>query len=276
MSPRLLWTAFRAPRYAAEMRAGEHSDYLVDLDTFRGPLDLLLYLVKRDEVDIRDIAIARVCEQFKDYLDAVPWIDVEQAGDFLVMAATLVEIKTRLLLPRPEESSEPVDDPRLELVKQLMQYKKFKDAAALLEARAEQQSQRLPRQPPPPPSTAAPPPVKPVELWDLVSAFGRLMRETLALQAQTITIDETPLHVYMEMILQRLQAEKRLPFSALFTPPYTRGRLVGLFLAILELTKTRRVVPEQPEPLGDIWISLSELTAEYTDNTDKNKNNQNG
>jgi segregation and condensation protein A len=251
----LLWTAFRAPRYSAEMSAGEHSDYLVDIDTFRGPLDLLLYLVKRDEVDIRDIPIARVCEQFKEYLDAVQWIDVEQAGDFLVMAATLVEIKTRLLLPRPEESSEPADDPRLELVKQLVQYKKFKDAAALLEARAEEQSQRLARQPPPP-ANAAPRSVKPVELWDLVSAFGRLMRETLALQAQTIALDETPLHVYMEMILQRLQAEKRLPFSALFTPPYTRGRLVGLFLAILELTKTHRVVPEQPEPLGDIWVSL--------------------
>ena len=109
-----------------------------------------------------------------------------------------------------------------------MQYKKFKDAAALLEARAEEQSQRLPRQPIPLPANAAPPPVKPVELWDLGSAFGRLMRETLALQGQTIAIDETPLHVYMEMILQRLHAEKRLPFSALFTPPYTRGRLVGL------------------------------------------------
>ncbi len=238
------------------MRAGEHSDYLVDIDSFRGPLDLLLYLVKRDEVDIRDIPIARVCEQFKEYLDAVQWIDVEQAGEFLVMAATLVEIKTRMLLPRPEESEELADDPRLELVKQLMQYKKFKDAAALLEARAEEQSQRLSRQPLPQPANAAPPPVKPVELWDLVSAFGRLMRETLALQPQTIAIDETPLHVYMETILQRLQIHKRLPFSALFTPPYTRGRLVGLFLAILELTKTRRLVPEQPEPLGDIWVSL--------------------
>jgi segregation and condensation protein A len=254
----LLWTGFRAVRYAAEMKAGEHSDYLVDLDTFRGPLDLLLYLVKRDEIDIRDIPIARVCEQFKAYLDAVQWIDVEQAGEFLVMAATLVEIKTRMLLPRPEESSEAADDPRLELVKQLVQYKKFKDAAALLEARAEEQSQRLPRQPMLAPASAAPPPVKAVELWDLVSAFGRLMRETLALQIQTIAIDETPLHVYMEMILQQLQTAKRLPFSALFTPPYTRGRLVGLFLALLELTKTRRIIPEQPEPLGDIWLSLAE------------------
>ncbi|MGH7226183.1 MAG: segregation and condensation protein A, partial [Gemmataceae bacterium] len=258
----LLWTVFRAPRYAAGMNAGEHRDYRVNLDTFRGPLDLLLYLVKRDEVDVRDIPIARVCQQFKDYLDALQWIDVEQAGEFLVVMCTLLEIKARMLLPRPEESAEPEDDPRLELVKQLVQYKKFKDAAALLEARAEEQGQRLPRQPISSGSEAqvqaAPPPMKPVELWDLVSAFGRLMRETLALQPQTIAVDQTPLHVYMETILRLLQAAKRLPFSALFAPPHTRGRLVGLFLAILELTKTRRVVPEQDDASRDIWVSLND------------------
>jgi segregation and condensation protein A len=239
------------------MIAGEHSDYRVDLDTFRGPLDLLLYLVKRDEVDIRDIPIARVAEQFKEYLSVLELIDVERAGDFLVMAATLLEIKSRMLLPRPDESAEPDDDPRRELVQQLVQYKRFKDAAALLEARADEQSQRLPRQPAAPPADAAPPPVKPVELWDLVSAFGRLMRETLALQPQTIAVDQTPLHVYMDAIIRRLERDKRLPFSALFTPPYTRGRLVGLFLAVLELTKTRRVVPEQADAFGDIWVSLA-------------------
>ncbi|HEY7311751.1 MAG TPA: segregation/condensation protein A [Gemmataceae bacterium] len=240
------------------MIAGEQSDYLVDLDTFRGPLDLLLYLVKRDEVDIRDIPVARVAAQFQTYLDALQLIDVERAGDFIVMAATLLEIKSRMLLPRPEESVQAEDDPRLELVKQLVQYKKFKDAAALLEARAEEQSQRLPRLPVPPPASSAPPPLKPVELWDLVSAFGRLMRETLALQPQTIAVDQTPLHVHMENVLQRLREARRLPLSALFTPPYTRGRLVGLFLAILELTKTRRVVPEQAHPFGDIWVSLGD------------------
>jgi segregation and condensation protein A len=250
------------------MMGDDRSDYRVDLDSFRGPLDLLLYLVKRDEVDLRDIPIARIIEQFKDYLNVLELIDVERAGDFLVMASTLVEIKSKMLLPRPEESSTPDDDPRMELVKQLVQYKRFKDAAAVLEARAEEQSQRLPRQPVVQPASAAPPPLKPVELWDLVSAFGRLMRETLALQAQTIAVDQTPLHVHMETILQRLRDVKRLPFSALFTPPHTRGRLVGLFLAILELTKTRRIVPEQSGALGDIWVSLAEESL-TTDNTDE-------
>ena len=222
-------------------------------------MDLLLYLVKRNEVDICDIPIARILEQFQQYLDIMTVIDVERVGDFIVMAGTLMEIKSKMVLPRgADESTDDEGDPRLELVRQLLEYKKFKDAAALLEARAEEQSQRLPRLPVPPPASSAPPPLKPVELWDLVSAFGRLMRETLALQPQTIAVDQTPLHVHMENVLQRLREVRRLPLSALFTPPHTRGRLVGLFLAILELTKTRRVVPEQAHPFGDIWVSLGD------------------
>ncbi len=240
------------------MSAGDTHDYRVDLDTFRGPLDLLLYLVKRDEIDVRDIPVGRVAEQFKEYLDVLTLIDVERAGDFIVMMATLTEINSRLVLPHAAEQAEAEEDPRAGLVKQLLQYKRFKDAAAALEARAEEQSQRLPRLPPAPaPGPGRPPALRPVELWDLVSAFGRLMRETLALAPQQIVVDQTPLHVYMDNVLERLTRERRLPLSALFTPPYTRGRLVGLFLALLELTKTRRVVPEQPETFGDIWLTLA-------------------
>jgi segregation and condensation protein A len=238
------------------MSASDTPDYRVDLDVFRGPLDLLLYLVKREEVDVRDIPIARVAEQFKQYLEVVRLIDVEQAGDFLVMAATLMEIKARMLLPRAADALEEDDDPRLELVRQLVQYKRFKDAAVLLEARAAEQSQRLPRTPPAAPAGAGPPPVRAVELWDLVSAFGRLMRETTAGEAQSFVVDQTPLHVYVQQVLDRLGREGRLPLSALFTPPHTRGRLVGLFLAVLELTKLKRIRPEQDEPFSDIWLAL--------------------
>lgn len=235
--------------------ASEEADYLVDLDTFRGPMDLLLYLVKKDEIDILDIPIGGVVEQFKHYLDVVHMIDVERAGEFIVLSGTLLEIKSRMLLPRNEEAAGSEDDPRMELVRQLLEYKRFKEAALLLDAQAEEQSRRLARQPPPPPSSATAPALRPVELWDLVSAFGRLMRETLALQPQQIVLDFTPIHVYMEQILERLDREHRLPFSVLFTPPYTRGRLVGLFLAVLELTKARQVAPEQPDPFGEIWLA---------------------
>jgi segregation and condensation protein A len=232
-------------------------DYQVELDKFRGPLDLLLYLVKRDEVDVLDIPIAHIAEQFKQYLEVLRTIDVERAGDFLVMASTLMEIKSKMLLPRPAEEAEPQEDPRRELVRQLIQYKRFKEAAALLEEWAERQSRRLARQPASAPAARAPL-LKPVELWDLVSAFGRLMRETLTLQPQAVVVDHTPLHVYMEQVVERLRREGRLAFSALFDPPHTRARLVGLFLAILELTKARRIVPEQAEVFGEIWVSLAE------------------
>jgi segregation and condensation protein A len=231
-------------------------DYLVNLDTFRGPLDLLLYLVKHDEVDICDIPIARVAEQFQEYLEAIQLIDVERAGDFLVMAATLMEIKSKMLLPRSEETAGDEADPRRELVRQLVEYKKYKDAAAVLEGQAERQLTRLARQPLETPAAPDPAsqPLRSVELWDLVSAFGRLMRETLALQPRQIVMDETPLEVHMEQILRRLDDQHLLAFAELFTPPHTRGRLLGLFLAILELIKCCRVIAEQGEPFGDIFI----------------------
>jgi segregation and condensation protein A len=240
------------------MSAGPQSDYQVVLDTFRGPLDLLLYLVKRDEIDVLDIPIARVAAQFKEYLDVLSLIDVERAGEFLVLAATLMEIKSKLLLPQPEAPAEPAEDPRRELVRQLLEYKRFKEASEALEALADERGLRLPRAPvPEAPAKAGPPALRPVELWDLVSAFGRLMRETLAHQPQTITVDHTPLHVHMSAVLARLAEEPRLAFSSLFTPPHTRSRLVGLFLAILELAKGGRLLAEQAGPFDEIWLALA-------------------
>ena len=234
-------------------------EYLVDLDTFRGPLDLLLFLVKRSEVDIQDIPIARLADQFLEYLRVMDMIDVERAGEFLVMAATLMEIKSRMLLPRSEEFTDGEQDPRQELVRQLLEYKKIKDASALLEAQAEQQLYRLPRLPVDASSGPDPAeqPLRAVELWDLVSAFGRLMRETLALQPNQIVVDETPLQVYMDMIVHRLSESSPLEFTAFFTPPFQRSRLVGLFLGVLELIRARQISVDQPSPFGEITLSLA-------------------
>src|SRR5207248_3925932 len=136
---------------------------------------------------------------------------------------------------------------RQELVRQLLEYKKFKEAAALLEVQAERQSYRLPRLAIEtlPGRDPAQQPLRQVELWDLVSAFGRLMRETLALQPQQIVVDQTPQHVYEALILERLTATGTAAFEELFTPPRHRARLVGLFLALLELIKRRQVDVEQ-------------------------------
>jgi segregation and condensation protein A len=231
-------------------------DYRVELDAFHGPLDLLLYLVKKNEVDIFDIPIAKIAEQFQEYLRILHVADVERAGDFLVMAATLMEIKSKLLLPQAPASVEsPEADPRRELVKQLVEYKKFKEAAALLEARAAESQQRWPRRAiPEPAGPGALPAVQAVELWDLVSTFGRLLSETQALEPARSIADETPQSVYQEQMRQRLAGQPRVPFRDLFTPPYYRARLVGLFLALLELIRSGDVKLEQDGLYGEIWI----------------------
>src|SRR5262249_26288011 len=158
--------------------------------------------------------------------------------------------------PRPETLADDEPDPREELVRQLLQYKQFKDAAALLQQRAEEQATRLSRQQPERPQAALDPsqqPIQQVELWDLVSAFSRLLRETLATQSSQIILDDTPISVHMERILERLTHRPRMRFAEVFDPPHERGRLIGLFMALLELIKARRVAVEQPDLFADIW-----------------------
>ncbi len=229
--------------------------YNVALDTFHGPLDLLLYLVRKHEVDVLDIPIAKLAEQFSEHVQHVRGIDVEFAGEFMVMTATLMVIKSQMLLPDENLTTEEHQaDPRRELVRQLLEYRKFKDAASALEERAEEQGTRVPRQELPEPSAAAGPVVKPVELWDLVSAFARLMRETQSLQAVTIAVDDTPQHVYEEQIKERVRIEGRVRFIDVFTPPHFKAKLIGIFLAVLELVRHHGLGLELGETDTDIWL----------------------
>jgi segregation and condensation protein A len=232
--------------------------YRVAQHAFHGPLDLLLHLVRKNEIDILDVSVAGLADQFIEYLRTMCELNVEFVGEFLVTAATLMEMKSRSLLPAddPAEAIEKID-PRNDLVRQLLEYRKFKDAAAALEQRAETFATRVPRTAPPEPATPGQIAVRPVELWDLVAAFARLMRETQSLAPTTIQVDDTPQHVYAEMILDRLRAQPRVPFRDLFTPPYTKARLIGLFLAVLELIKGNEIQLEQPDPFGEIWIFLA-------------------
>lgn len=229
--------------------------YTVALDAFHGPLDLLLYLVKRSEVDVLDVPVATIADQFLDYLRVMRELDLELAGDFLVMAATLMEIKSRALLPADAVSPADSDksDPRAELVKQLIEYRRFKEAAAALEERAGLQGARVPRHEPPDATPAAGPVVKPVELWDLVSAFARLVRETHA-AGGTVAVDDTPQHVYEAQIRERVEAAGRVRFRDVFSPPHHKARLIGIFLAVLELIRHHGLGLDQPEPAGDIWL----------------------
>lgn len=229
--------------------------YQVALDGFHGPLDLLLFLVKRNEVDVRDIPVARVAEQFLAHVRAIQTIDVEWAGEFLVMAATLMEVKSQMLLPRAEEGpAAEAEDPRRELVRQLVEYRKTKDAAGHLDRLAEERQFHVPRTPPDDEEGATSPRFRRVELWDLVAAFGRLVRETESLQPLHLVEDETPQAAYRDMVRAKVTAVGRVPFTDLFEPPFARARLIGVFLALLELVKLAELTLEQPELFGPIWV----------------------
>jgi segregation and condensation protein A len=232
-------------------------DFRVDLDTFRGPLDLLLFLVRKHEVDVVDIPIAAITDQYLEYLSVLEQLDVNAVGDFLAVASTLIEIKSREVLPHSDEVDESVDDPREELVRRLLEYKKFRDAASMLEERSrrfQQRYSRLDNDLPPQRRDLAEQPIHEVELWDLVSAFSRIVRESEATKPSNIVYDDTPIHVYMSRIHADLLRRGRVVFSDLFDPSMHKSSLVGIFLAVLELARHHHVRVEQNDLFGEIWL----------------------
>ena len=173
------------------------------------------------------------------------------------MASTLIEIKSQQVLPRSDEIEEELDDPRQELVQRLLEYKKYRDAASILEERSRVWQQHYPRISTDLPGRVrdlAEEPIEEVELWDLVSAFGRIMRETEASRPSNIVYDDTPIHVYMARIQERLLEKGRLVFRELFLPGMHKSQLVGIFLAVLELVRHHHVHVDQNELFGEIWI----------------------
>ncbi len=233
-------------------------DFRVDLNIFRGPLDLLLYLVRKHEVEIVDIPIALITDQYLQYLSVLEQLDINGVGDFLAMASLLIEIKSQQVLPRSDEIEEEIDDPRQELVRRLLEYKKYRDAASILEERGRTWQQHYPRLANDLPGRVrdlAEEPIEEVELWDLVSAFGRIMRETEASRPSSIVYDDTPIHVYMARIRERLLERGRLIFRDLFQPGMHKSQLVGIFLAVLELVRHHHVRVDQNELFGEVWIT---------------------
>ena len=202
-------------------------------------MDLLLYLVRKHEVEITDIPIAAITDQYLNYLAVLEQLDIGAVGDFVAMASLLIEIKSQQVLPRGDEVEEELEDPRRELVRRLLEYKKYRDAASLLEERSRRWQERYPRLADDVPAHERDPasePIHEVELWNLVSAFGRIMRETEAARPSSIVYDDTPIHVYMGRIRARLQ-EPPAPFPRLFQPSMHKSTLIGIFLAVLELVR---------------------------------------
>ena len=237
------------------------ADYRVNLDIYNGPLDLLLYLIRRDEVDIYDIPIARITEQYVQYVDVLKRLDPNLAGEFLVMAATLMEIKTRMLLPAGPQDGEGEGveiDPRAELVRQLLEYKAFKDAAGDLREAAAARAMRFGRQPARESEAEPQLDLEDAQVWDLVEAFGKLM-EAIGLAAATheVIYDDTPIELHETDILDRIQREGDVTFQRVFEGRTVRNEIVGLFLALLELIRLRRVLAVQDRNFGEIHIRIN-------------------
>lgn len=230
--------------------------YRVELEIFRGPLDLLLYLVRKHEVDICEIPIALITEQFLDYLEVITELDLGEVGDFISMASTLVEIKSRDVLPHGGEEPEP-ETTREDLVQQLLEYKKFRDAASILEERSRQWQQRFARLAndlPAQTRNLAEEPIHEVELWDLVSAFSRIVRDNRESPGTNIVYDDTPIETYMTQIHAQLVQHSRLAFMELFQPGMHKSTLIGMFLAVLELVRHYGVRTVQEDLFSEIYL----------------------
>lgn len=272
-------TAHRGPTVLGHTHGGSFpiADYTVHLDAYHGPLDLLLYLVKRHEVDLLNIPIARLTDQYLDHVGLLKAIDVDRAGEFLVMAATLLEIKSQMLAPRlmadenkPEDGEHPAmestdddTDPRYELVQQLLAYKRFKDLADVLEDRHDEWSVRAPAKvapgkPDPKQPSDDSDEAQPIEvdlddlhIMDLCEAFGRMLESIGHPSTHDIEVDDTPLSLHAEDIEDRLirdgGPEKQLSLRQICEGRGSRSEMIGLFLAMLELVRQRRVMVTQSE-----------------------------
>ena len=233
------------------------ADYRIKLPVFEGPLDLLLFLIRKNELDIYDIPIESVTRQYLDVLYTMKELQLEVAGDFFVMAATLMEIKSRMLLPKHQQAIDPNADeeeldPRWELVHQLIQYKKFKEASAKLGEMARDAQDRLAR----PASAFAPASERPlkavdrIELWNSFNVVLRRVAEKFVVGE--IHAEHTTVSDQMEYILEHVKSHREFTFSSLFTTKISLRTLVATFLAMLELTRLAKLRLRQDETFADI------------------------
>lgn len=250
----------------ADERIIQTLEHPIRLSVFEGPLDLLLFLIRRQELDIYDIPIQTVTRQYLDVLDSMEQLNLEVAGEFFVMAATLMVIKSRMLLPRAERPRDADDDeedidPRWELVQQLIAYKKFKEAAAQLQALATNQEDALPRKYEPDPGDLPPRPLRPsdkIELWNVFKQVLRRLAERLTfgqIHDETVSVADR-----MEYLLSLSRERKQFSFSSLFSnqKSLSLSLIVATFLALLELTRLKKFTLEQDENFADIQCTAVE------------------
>ena len=239
--------------------------YRIDLDDlFSGPMDLLLFLVRKHELDILDISLSEIVTEFLEYLEVLEIIDFDMVAEFVVTASTLTEIKSRLVLirisPEEEEESEPDLDsnaPNEGLVEKLLEYKRLKDAAGLLQEQALAWQDRYPRLADERPDTRRSPAddfIKDVEVWDLVGTFARIVKQRNTEGITKILMDQTPVHVYVDRIGKQVREQGKVLFQGLFDKTADKSQVIGMFLAVLELLRHHHFRAVQLADYEDIWI----------------------
>src|SRR6266566_3640559 len=239
------------------------AEYKVQFEVFEGPPDLLLYLVKKEEVDIYEVNLTKIASQFIEYIELMRQLDLEVAGEFVVMASTLMYIKSRELLPMDQqveaEGEEEEEDPRWELIRQLVEYKKFKDAAAQLQKREAEQENVFPRLPGELELEPAKPPPRPeVSLFDLIHAVSSVLKRLQQRdEPRDIFEDKWTVSEKIELLRQLIAAGNVLRFSELFQQMTSRMEVVVTFLALLELIRLKQIVVSQPAPFSEIEIWLA-------------------
>lgn len=238
-------------------------------ELFEGPIDLLLYLIRKQELDICNLPLGKITQQYMDFISVLEFIDFNQVGEFIAMAGQLIEWKSQQILPGAEEiPEEEVEQDRTSLVAHLLEYKKYRDAAADLEEMRQMMRQNYPRQANDIPARvrdASSEPIHRVELWDLVSAFGRIVKEAQVNPQTKIINQETPIHVYMQRIQEKLKTQGSTTFTELFSTGMQRASLIGTFLGAMELIRHFGVEAQQFELFGEIWISKGN---NWTENLD--------
>lgn len=233
--------------------------YKIKLDIFEGPLDLLIYLVKKDHLNIYDIPIAEVTEQYLAYLELMRLLDLGIAGEFLVMAATLMQIKSRMLLPRDEaaEQEEEEDDPRQELIQRLLEYQRFKEIASELRQRELKAKEQFRR----PPSATSSPGLDSsgevyfeANIFDLINAFTQALKEVPRELFYEVIKDEFTVDQKIHDILHLLLKQETLILTELFRQAKNKLEIIATFLAVLELIRLKEILVRQKGLFGEIEI----------------------
>jgi segregation and condensation protein A len=231
--------------------------YPVRLQNFEGPLDLLLHLIKKHELDIYDIPIALVTQQYLDYLDLMQELNLDVVGEFLVMAATLIHIKSRMLLPRPDPAQEdPEEDPREALIRRLVEHQKFKAAAELLHEREIQRSAQWGR---PDGRVAevvgeAPEPEVEVDLFSLMAAFRQVLERARQRPVVRLPPEQISIETRIEQLLSRLSDTDACGFDDLFADVQSRAGIIVTFLALLEMIRLKLIRVFQQGNFGPIRV----------------------